>query len=196
MDQKDKYFHEKVLPIPFESVKRIAIIGNAGGGKTTLAALIGKKTGYPVFSLDAIQWKPGWVKTDENEFHQKHSQLLINDAWIIEGWGYAESLNDRLHASEMIIFIDLSLFAHYRWAIKRQIKNIFIPREELPGKYPLGMNTVYMLIAIMRFHMTVRPMLQQLIPSVQNNKKLIHITSPDLLQQTMQQLHFTSKTQS
>lgn len=41
-------------------MKRIAVIGNAGGGKSTLCRKLSKAKNIPLYPIDRIQWKPGW----------------------------------------------------------------------------------------------------------------------------------------
>ncbi len=48
-------------------MKRLAIVGCAGAGKSTLARLLGQILGLPVFHLDALFWRPGWVETPLDE---------------------------------------------------------------------------------------------------------------------------------
>ncbi len=44
-------------------MKRVAISGCGGTGKSTLARRLGKITGLPIYHLDSLYWKPGWVPT-------------------------------------------------------------------------------------------------------------------------------------
>ncbi|TOH24481.1 AAA family ATPase, partial [Vibrio parahaemolyticus] len=39
-------------------MKRIAVIGSGGSGKSTFSALLGKKLNLPVHHLDQLYWKP------------------------------------------------------------------------------------------------------------------------------------------
>ena len=40
-------------------MKRVAIFGNAGGGKSTLALELAAITGLPLYVLDKIKYRPG-----------------------------------------------------------------------------------------------------------------------------------------
>ncbi|MES1164128.1 MAG: isopentenyl transferase family protein [Verrucomicrobiota bacterium] len=40
-------------------MKRVAVFGNTGAGKSTLARRLADLTGIPLFPLDLIQWLPG-----------------------------------------------------------------------------------------------------------------------------------------
>ncbi len=41
------------------AMKRVAVFGNAGGGKSTLARRLAELTGLPLHPLDVIQFRPG-----------------------------------------------------------------------------------------------------------------------------------------
>jgi hypothetical protein len=44
-------------------VRRVAIIGCGGAGKSTLAQALGACLGIEVVHLDRLYWRPGWVPT-------------------------------------------------------------------------------------------------------------------------------------
>ena len=46
---------------------KIAVIGYAASGKSTLAARLGEMTGCPVLFLDKVQFVPGWQERDRAE---------------------------------------------------------------------------------------------------------------------------------
>lgn len=43
-------------------MRRVEIIGNGGGGKSTLAIRLSRDFDLPYHSVDPIQWQPGWVR--------------------------------------------------------------------------------------------------------------------------------------
>ncbi len=42
-----------------DEMTRVAIIGNAGGGKSTMARKLAAARGLPYFAVDKFQWRPG-----------------------------------------------------------------------------------------------------------------------------------------
>ncbi|MCH7906305.1 MAG: hypothetical protein IIB26_02640 [Chloroflexi bacterium] len=65
--------------------RRILLWG--GGGKTTLSLALGEKLDLPVVELDAINWLPGWIERDADEF-QRLTQDAISghpDGWVVDG---------------------------------------------------------------------------------------------------------------
>jgi adenylate kinase family enzyme len=51
-------------------MQRIAIIGCGcgGAGKSTLAVAMGSLLALPVYHLDRLFWKPGWLETARAEW--------------------------------------------------------------------------------------------------------------------------------
>ena len=66
-------------------MRRIAIIGTGGAGKTTLALELGRRLGIPVVHLDRVFWRPGWVGPAADEWRETHRAALAADAWIADG---------------------------------------------------------------------------------------------------------------
>ena len=106
-------------------MKRIAIIGNAGGGKSTLAVRLAHALGIPRYSLDHILWRPGWVPAPAEDYVHKHDALLREVAWIIDGFGTMASIEARVAVADTVVFVDMPPWRHYWWAVKRQTKSLF-----------------------------------------------------------------------
>lgn len=86
-------------------MKRIAIIGINGAGKSTLAKELGEKLNLPVYHLDKIYWKPGWVKLPANEGESIQREIVKQEKWIIDG-NWAGSLDVRLEPADTIIYLN------------------------------------------------------------------------------------------
>ncbi len=87
-------------------MKRIAIIGPGGAGKSTLARQIGGRLGIEVIHLDALYWRPGWVPTPRDQWEQLQRELVQRETWVLDG-NYGGTLEVRLAAADTIIFLDL-----------------------------------------------------------------------------------------
>jgi adenylate kinase family enzyme len=165
---------------------RVAIIGNAGGGKSTLCAQLGESLNLPVYPVDKLQWKPGWIATPVDEFRQKHEELLALDRWIIDGWGSWQDIEARFQAADTIIIVNHPLIIHYWWALKRQFKCLFRPRPDGPEGCPMLPMTGKLMRMIWDIHHTGRPQLLLLVETFRNTKRIIHITSPHQLRDFLQ----------
>jgi adenylate kinase family enzyme len=157
---------------------RVAIIGNAGGGKSTLCAQLGKALNLPVYPVDKLQWKPGWVLVPAEEFHRTHEQWLQLDRWIIDGWGPLPDIEARFQAADTIIFVDHSLIIHYWWAFKRQVKCLFRPRPDGPEGCPMLPMTGKLFRMIWAIHRQRRPQMVQLVNALSETKQVFHLRSP------------------
>ncbi|MEM7206406.1 MAG: flagellar protein FlaR [Pseudomonadota bacterium] len=162
---------------------RVAILGNAGGGKTTLCKSLSAAKSLPVYQLDKLQWNPGWVATPTDVFHAKHDELIAKDRWIIDGVATIEFISARLEAADTIIFVDHPLWVHYWWAAKRQFMCLFRPRPDFNPGCPMLPKTWQLIKMIWHIHKYLRPTLLKLISENGAGKKVFHIKSPQELRQ-------------
>jgi adenylate kinase family enzyme len=169
--------------LPYRAMRRIAVIGNVGGGKTTLASALGRILNIPVFHFDSIQWLPGWQIADFIEIARQHHGWIEGEAWVIDGFGGLicwEWVEQRLAYADTIIFIDHPLIIHYLWTLKRQAKFLFRPTPELPEYFPaptLRM-TLPLLKRVQEINRTYRPRLVAMLYDLQRQKQIIHLQSP------------------
>ena len=103
-------------------MERIAIIGSAGSGKSTLAIQIANLVDLPLFHLDRLFWKSGWVETPKPEFSLVVEEVASKPRWIIDG-NYSRTIEIRLKAADMIIFLDFSKYLCLFRAMKRSFLN-------------------------------------------------------------------------
>lgn len=160
---------------------RVAVIGNAGGGKSTLCRKLGAALDLPVYEIDQIQWQPGWVLTPAAEFDRQPDQITRGERWIIDGWGSAEAIRARFEAADTIIMVDHPLWVHDWWAIKRQIMCLFQPREGGPEGCPLPPMTWTLFTLMWRIHRHMHSPMLDLIRSFADRKRVIHLRSPRAL---------------
>ena len=102
-------------------MQRIAVIGNAGGGKSTLARRLAAQRVLPYVEIDAVLWRPGWQLTPAALYEAEHDRLIARESWVIDGLGRMESLDPRLRRATEIILVDLPLWMHFWLAAERQI---------------------------------------------------------------------------
>ncbi len=66
-------------------MKKIIVIGSGGAGKSTFSKQLGNALNIEVVHLDALYWKPNWVKTSRDEWTKIVRDLLEHDSWIMDG---------------------------------------------------------------------------------------------------------------
>ncbi len=57
-------------------MKRVAVKGNAGGGKSTLSKKLGEITGLPLIPLDLVQYKSGGEKVSHQEYKKPNKPFV------------------------------------------------------------------------------------------------------------------------
>jgi len=123
-------------------MKRIAVFGNTGGGKSTLARQLAELTGLPLYPLDLIEYRAGGEKLPHEEYLKAHAELLLRDEWIIDGFGCVASAWERFSKADTLVYVDLPLLTHYWWVTKRLIKGLFVKPEGWPESSPLWRSTM------------------------------------------------------
>ncbi len=160
---------------------RVMVIGNAGGGKSTLCEELSSTHGLPYFAIDKIQWRSGWTQTPADEFDRAHEAIISKDRWLVDGYGPWDSVLKRMDAADTIIVIDHPIWVHYWWATKRQIKSLFVGRSDGPSGCPMWPVTLRLYKMMWWLHRIKRPALLTEAESRANDKRYIHIQSPSAL---------------
>ena len=103
----------------------MVILGRGAAGKSVLAARLGRIAGLPVIELDKQFWKPGLNATPPAEWAHEQSELLRQEAWIMDGdlGRYDTALGARLAAADTVIILDFSLIRCAWRAARRSREN-------------------------------------------------------------------------
>jgi adenylate kinase family enzyme len=91
-------------------MKRVAVFGNAGGGKSTVARSLAEMSGLPLYVIDLMQFREGGARVPEQDFEQAHADLLRSDEWIIDGFGNTALAWERFTLADTLVYVDLPLF--------------------------------------------------------------------------------------
>jgi adenylate kinase family enzyme len=101
--------------------ERVVVIGNAAGGKSTLARALADRRGLKLVEVDRLLWQPGWRLTPQDQYERQHAEAIAETGWIIEGLGRQDSIPARLKRATEVILVDLPLWVHFWLAAERQI---------------------------------------------------------------------------
>jgi adenylate kinase family enzyme len=110
-------------------VRRIAIIGSGGAGKSVLARRVGRRLDLPVTHLDVLFWRPGWVEMSQDEWRGVQEQLVAGGAWVIDG-NHAPTLDVRLSRADTVVLVDLPRRICLWRAVNRSVDYRFKPRAD------------------------------------------------------------------
>lgn len=163
-------------------MKRVAVFGNAGGGKSTLAKRLAELTRLPLYPVDTIQFRAAGGEVPRaiphDEYLKAHADLIRREEWIIDGFGCVASAWERFSAADTLIYIDLPLFTHYRWVTKRLIKGLFATPEGWPENSPIWSSTFNGYRVVGRCHRHLTPKYRQLVADAAASKRVHHLRSP------------------
>lgn len=159
-------------------MKRVAVFGNAGGGKSALARRLAELTRLPLYVIDKLRFGPGGAAVPNDEYLKTHAELLPRDTWIIDGFDSVAAAWQRFAAADTLIYVDLPLPTHYWWVTKRLIKGLFVNPSGWPDNSPLWASTMssYRVIPLCHRHLT--PKYRQLVADAAASKRVHHLRSP------------------
>jgi adenylate kinase family enzyme len=157
-------------------MKRVAIFGNAGGGKSTLARELAAITGLPLHVVDMLEFRPGGAAVPQEEYLRAHSALIAAEEWIIDGYG-GKTVWERLDAADTLIHVDLPLAVHAIGVTKRLVKGLFAPPQGWPEGSPLIASSLssYRVLWPCNKHLT--PKYRSYVSRAAAGKRIVHLRS-------------------
>jgi len=142
-------------------VKRVMIVGGTGAGKTTVALVFGDITGLPVFHLDQVHYKPGWMERPLDKKIEMAKALEAKPRWIIEG-GLSSTYANRCRRADTVIWLDLPVRTRLVRIVKRRVQYNNQARPDLPENCPERLAPEF-LAYIMRTRNSAREKIAQAI---------------------------------
>jgi adenylate kinase family enzyme len=156
-------------------MRRIALIGNGGGGKSTLARALGRHLRIPIHEVDEVQWLPGWRRAPLDEVARTLDAWAADDAWIIDGFGPWPVIDRRMSRADTIVYVDFPLRTHLWWAAKRQVVSLVRRRAWASQSAPPS--SLLLFRTLRRVH-AMRSSLLELVTKDGRGVKLVHLRSP------------------
>jgi len=101
---------------------KIHIIGSVGSGKTTLAKELSAKLNIPYYELDNVVWlrqNSGDIRRTEQQKVAYLNNIILTNAWIIEGVHNEDWVTQSFSNADLIIFLDTKYFIRIYRIIKR-----------------------------------------------------------------------------
>jgi adenylate kinase family enzyme len=169
-------------------MKKIAVFGNAGGGKSTLSQRLAEITGLPLYILDKIQYQTGGAAISPEAYQRIHQEILASDRWIIDGFGCMKTLWPRLDEADSLVYVDLPLFVHFWWVTKRLITGYITPPEGWPEQSPILKSSMNSYRALWLCEKYLTPKYREYIQQVHGNKQVYHLRSPQQIAQFLESM--------
>lgn len=156
-------------------MRRVAVIGCPGAGKSTFARRLGAILGIEVIHLDRLYWHPGWVRTPADQWAQIQEATLHADRWIVDG-NYAATLHLRVAAADTVIFFDFPTAVCLWRSLLRVAKSRWTARPDMADGCPERGNLEFLRF-IWSFRRAKRPGMVCRLREVQGDKHVVYLTS-------------------
>lgn len=159
-------------------MRKLLLIGPGGAGKSTLAGIIGARTGLPVVHLDALYWRPGWTEPPRDEWRATLAPLLAQDAWVMDG-NFSGTLDMRLAAADTVVFFDLPPLLCLWRVLLRRFRHHGRSRPDMAAGCPEKIDLEFLwwiLTYRQRKRRTLLPKLREWAET--SGRRLVVLTSP------------------
>lgn len=166
-------------------MNRVAVFGNTGGGKSTLAQRLAEITGLPLYVIDVLQHRNGRYQANEKdggkasleEYRKVHADILCQDQWIIDGFESVAMAWERFAVADTLVYIDLPILSHY-WGVTARLGAGLLQNPiGWPEGSPIWASTLSSYRVVGRCHRRLTPRYRQYVAEVASMKRVHHLKS-------------------
>lgn len=104
-------------------MRRIAVVGTTGSGKTTLAKRLSASYGIPHVELDALFHGPNWTPSPPEEFRARVARALAGDGFVVDG-GYSIARDIAWARLDTLVWLDYSFAVCFTRTVRRTLSRI------------------------------------------------------------------------
>ncbi|WP_425068960.1 hypothetical protein [Reyranella sp.] len=112
-------------------MRRVAVFGTTGSGKSWLAERLAERAGLRVVELDALFWGRDWQPAPVDLFRHRVERETRDDGWIVVG-NYGQVRDLVWRPADTLVWLDLPLPVVMSRLLRRTVKRA-VTREELWG---------------------------------------------------------------
>ncbi len=139
------------------AANRIMVIGNSGGGKTTLSLKIAARFDLEYISMDRdVRWLPGWKVRERDEQRRIIRDLVARDRWVMDGTG-PSSFDLRVPTADLIIWLRVPRLQALTCLASRVVGNFGRVRPAMAEGCPEPIPDLAFLTFIWRFDQDTAP---------------------------------------
>jgi hypothetical protein len=140
--------------------RRIAILGGAGAGKSTLARKLGEALDLPVIHLDRLAFGAGWRPRGPQAMCADLRSAIAPGAWIVEGT-YGEASAITLPAADLVLWLDQPAWRRLWRTWRKTVVHRGRPRADRPDDCEEGFGWRYV-ATVLNFGGWSRPLARRL----------------------------------
>ncbi len=158
-------------------MKRVAVIGNAGAGKSKLARELAAITGLPLHVIDMMQFREGGAEVPHEEFLAAHAASIAQDEWIVDGFGSVETAWQRFARADTLIHVDPPLPASFWGITRRLIAGQFADPQGWPKGSPVWRSSLNSYGVLLPCHRELTPRYRRLGAEMGDGKRVVRLRS-------------------
>lgn len=159
-------------------MKKVAVFGGPGAGKSTLSKKLASLTQLPLHALDKLCFEPSGDAVPSDVYAKRHAEILAQSAWVIDGFGSYDTLWPRLAEADTLVHVDLPLTLHYWWVTKRFFKGMFASPEGWPEGSAMLRGTLASYRTVWLCHKHLTPRYRTYVAEAAASKQVFHLRSP------------------
>ena len=167
-------------------MKKVAVFGNTGGGKSTLSQRLAEITDLPWVPIDSLQYQSGGREVSPAEFKTAHDALLQRNQWIVDGFGSMDTLWNRLAVADTLVYLDMPVQQHYWWVTKRFLQGAWVPPAGWPDNSPLWQGTWKSYSTVWLCHTKLTPRYRDYVKTAKATKQVFQLRSRQDIEQFWQ----------
>jgi adenylate kinase family enzyme len=166
-------------------MRRVAVFGNTGGGKSTLAERLAEITRLPLHVIDIIQYPDGKYRPEQPDggkisldaYRTIHAEILRQDEWIIDGFEGVTLAWERFAVADTLVYVDLPILSHYWGVTTRLATGLFKNPVGWPDRSPIWHSTLDAYKVVGPCHRLLTPKYRQYVAEVASSKRVHHLRS-------------------
>jgi adenylate kinase family enzyme len=157
-------------------MRRVAVVGIPGGGKSTLARAIGEARSLPAIHLDAFFFEPGWQPKPDEQWRVIYDGLVARQEWVIDG---AFATEAAIEHADTVVVLDLPRWRGLLGAIRRNLQHRHTPPPDFaPGcRERFDKQFLRLLRFIWRYDRTGRVELEESLRRLRPDQQLVRLRS-------------------